>query len=503
MNTLSSLLPSPIYRAQEIKLIEETLAKQPTPLGLMEKAGLAAAELGRELFIDKPVVLILAGPGNNGGDALVAARYLKSWFYQVTVVFTGNVEKLPPDAAKSLQSWKDAGGTVNDSIPDNVQWDWVVDGLFGIGLARDLDKRYLDLVKRVNQMQLPVLALDIPSGLDSDSGQPFRAAIRATHTLTFLALKPGLLTAYGPDYCGEIHLDQLGIEPETLPPSKGNLLTQKQVIFALKPRPLNSHKGMLGSVGILGGANTMTGAALLAGRAALKCGAGRVYVGMLADSAPAVDILQPELMLCAPEQLLEIEGISCLVAGPGLGQSDRALALLQNAISSDLPLILDADALNLIAVHPDLASQLQNRKSASILTPHPAEAGRLLGCSNHEIQQDRIGSALVIASRLNSIVVLKGAGSICAFTDETWYINPTGNPGLSSAGMGDVLSGMIGALIAQKLKPKQAILLSVYLHGAAADKLVSRGIGPIGLTASEVTDEAKHLLNNWVYGKNS
>ena len=490
---------SPIFRAQEIKLIEQQIASLSNPPILMEKAGLAAAEMARNLLQDKTSVLILAGPGNNGGDALVAARYLKSWWYNVTLVFTGTPEKLPPDAAKALLAWQETGGILLTDIPENTQWDLIIDGLFGIGLARDLNSRHLELVKQVNQMKLPVLALDIPSGLDSDTGQPFRAAIRATHTLTFIAYKPGLFTAYGPDYCGKVHLATLDIPRESLPEAKGHLLAQQEMASALKPRPLNSHKGMLGSVAILGGAKSMTGAALLAGRAALKCGAGRVYVGMLDSEVPALDGMQPELMLRTPEHLFDEENLSCLVVGPGLGQSDAALHWLQKAIASDLPLILDADALNLIATHAEIAEQLKSRKAASIMTPHPAEAGRLLDCSNHEIQQDRIGSALVIASRFNSMVVLKGAGTICALPNDHWYINPTGNPGLSSAGMGDVLSGMIGALIAQRLNAKQAMLLSVFLHGAAADSLVNQGIGPIGLTASEVTDEARNLLNRWVY----
>ncbi len=499
MNNVLNSVNFPIFKASEIKLIEQQILNFQNPPNLMERAGLAAAELARELLQNNSSVLILAGPGNNGGDALVAARHLKSWWFNVTVIFTGTMENLPPDAAQALLSWQAAGGNLSSEIRPDAHWDLIIDGLFGIGLARDLSGRHLEWIKQVNQMKRPVLALDIPSGLDSDTGQPFRAAIRATHTLTFIAYKPGLFTAYGPDYCGKIHLATLDIPTTQLPSAKGHLLALQEVAAALKPRPLNSHKGMLGSVGILGGAKSMTGAALLAGRAALKCGAGRVYVGMLDNEVPALDALQPELMLRAPEHLFDEENLSCMVVGPGLGQSDTALNWLHKAIATDLPLILDADALNLIAAHADIADQLKSRKAANILTPHPAEAGRLLGCSNHEIQQDRIGSAQVISSRFNSMVVLKGAGSICALPNDHWFINPTGNPGLSSAGMGDVLSGMIGALIAQRINTKQAMLLGVFLHGAAADSLVNQGVGPIGLTASEVMDEARKLLNQWVY----
>jgi hydroxyethylthiazole kinase-like uncharacterized protein yjeF len=487
--------------AHEIRAVERGVASLPAPPALMEQAGLAAAELARELLHNQSSVLILAGPGNNGGDALVAARHLKSWWFKVDVVFTGSPDKLPPDAARALQAWLDAGGTLHHDIPQQGRWGLAIDGLFGIGLARELDERHLRLVKQLNRMELPVLALDIPSGLDSDTGQRLGAAVRATHTLTFIALKPGLFTAYGPDYCGEVRLDTLGIAPAAFTTPKGFLLQRRQVASALKPRPRNSHKGMLGSVGILGGAASMCGAALLAGRAALKLGSGRVYVGLLAPDAPAVDVLQPELMLRTPEQIFEVDGLSCLVVGPGLGQSPQALQLLRRAVATELPLILDADALNLIAANPDLAPLLHSRKAATISTPHPAEAARMLGCTTHDVQQDRIGSALVLAHRLNSLLVLKGAGSICAAPDETWHINPTGNPGLSSAGMGDVLSGMLGALLAQRLNPLQATLLAVYLHGAAADDLAAQGIGPIGMTASEIVDASRALLNAWVYQK--
>jgi hydroxyethylthiazole kinase-like uncharacterized protein yjeF len=465
----------------------------------MERAGLAAAELARELLVDGGSVLVIAGPGNNGGDALVAARHLKDWWFQVTVVFPGDTARLPPDAAAALQAWLKAGGELKKNIPGGGGWDLVVDGLFGTGLARDLTDDYLRLVREVNRLGLPVLALDVPSGLDSDTGQLFRAAVRASHTLTFIALKPGLLTAYGPDYCGTVHLDTLGLDPATLLPPSGWLLTREEVATALKPRPLNSHKGLLGSVGILGGAPSMSGAALLAGRAALKLGAGRTYVALFAPDAPAVDVGQPELMLCPPERLFELEHLSCLVAGPGLGQSAEAAGGLRRALETGLPLVLDADALNLIAASSELQTLLRKRNGGSVLTPHSAEAARLMASTTHDIQQDRVAAAVALAKRFNSLVVLKGAGSICASPDGIWFINPTGNPGLSSAGMGDVLSGMIGALIAQRLAPRQALLLAVYLHGAAADEQVARGIGPIGLTATEVTDAARNLINRWVY----
>jgi hydroxyethylthiazole kinase-like uncharacterized protein yjeF len=490
---------TPIYFSHEIRQLEQK-ARNSGATGLMERAGLAAAKLARELLAGKASVLVIAGPGNNGGDALVAARHLKAWRFMVAVAFAGDANKLPADAANALQAWREAGGEILDAIPVDGKWDMVIDGLFGIGMARELSGRHLELVREINRMNLPVLALDIPSGLDADAGQTFRAAVRASHTLTFIALKPGLLTAYGPDYCGQIHVDTLGLDAPALLQPCGWLLEKSEVAAALKPRPRNSHKGMLGSVGILGGATSMCGAALLAGRAALKLGAGRVYTALLADAAPAVDMGQPELMLCSPEKLFQLDQLSCLAVGPGLGQSPQAIQWLRQALETELPLVLDADALNLLSLHDDLQELTKSRQGGTILTPHAAEAARLLASTTHDIQQERVHTATLIAQRLNSLVVLKGAGSICATPKGEWFVNPTGNPGMSSAGMGDVLSGMIAALIAQRLTPQSALLLAVYLHGAAADDLVERGIGPIGLTATELADAARMLLNRWVYG---
>lgn len=488
----------PLYRSQDIRSIEKAAALLSPAATLMESAGKATAELAIQLLGNRYAVLVLAGPGNNGGDALVAARLLREHCYQVTMVLAGDPARLPAEASAALQAWLQSGGSISPAIPADGHWDLVLDGLFGIGLDRDLDGVYLELVKQLNRMETPILSLDIPSGLDSETGQPFRAAVRADHTLTFIGLKPGLFTAYGPDYCGQLHLDTLGLPAEILPSSKGQLIGASEVSGFLKPRPRNSHKGMLGNVGVLGGAASMSGAALLAGRAALLLGAGRVYLGLLDENAPSIDFLQPELMLRDPDSLLETD-LDCLVIGPGLGQSARALDYLERALRSGHKLVLDADALNLLGTHIELQDLLKTRTPASILTPHPTEAGRLLGCSNHDIQQDRIGSAQVLASRLDSLILLKGAGTVCAFPDNSWHINPSGNPGLSSAGMGDILCGMIAALLGQRIPAEKAALLAVYLHGLAADVLVENGTGPIGLTASEVTLSARRLLNQWIY----
>ncbi len=273
-------------------------------------------------------------------------------------------------------------------------------------------------------------------------------------------------------------------------------ITRKLVASFLKPRPKDSHKGLFGTVTVIGGATGTVGAALLAGRAALKMGAGCVHVGLLAENAPAVDVNCPELMLHAAADALKSTKPDVLVIGCGLGHGAAAQKILYDALMLDAALVLDADALNIIAQRPDLRGMLFGRKQPAVFTPHPGEAARLLGCSTEDIQNDRPRSTLSLAQKLGGDVVLKGAGSICATRGARLHINQTGNPGMSSAGMGDVLAGMIGALIAQGLSSEEALLLGVHLHGAAGDELAKHQ-ATLGMTATEATEWARWLLNQW------
>lgn len=268
----------------------------------------------------------------------------------------------------------------------------------------------------------------------------------------------------------------------------------------LRPRPADCHKGSLGSVGIVGGDAGMVGAALLAGRAALWLGVGRVYVGLL-DERLAVDALQPELMITRPESVQGLTAPGCLVVGPGMGRSDRAAQLLHTALHAQLPLLIDADGLNLLAATPVLQTALRERAAATVLTPHPGEAGRLLGVKASQIQADRPASIRALVERHGCLVVLKGAGTLVHAPGGRLWHNPTGNAGMAAPGMGDVLSGMIAALMAQGLTAEQAAVLGVHLHGAAGDAAVQAGLGPLGLTAGEVAWAARRLLNRWVYGE--
>ncbi|MSQ73740.1 MAG: NAD(P)H-hydrate dehydratase [Betaproteobacteria bacterium] len=478
-----------LFLTADIRRIESRHRDQP----LMERAGLATAQLARQLAAGngKPI-LIFAGPGNNGGDAFVAARYLKQWFFAVTVVFPSDPAQLPPDAAAAHAQWLAAGGTTSSNPPQTGGWSLVIDGLLGIGITRDVAGHYAQWVGIINSTRTPVLAIDIPSGLNADSGKIHGACVRATHTITFIGAKPGLFTFDGPDHCGEIVVDdlELGNDPQTGP---GTVLGA--ATHALAPRLRNTHKGSHGSVGIIGGDSGMVGAALLAGRAALNLGAGRVYVGLLAHDAPLLDAAQPELMLRNAGEVLKLDHLSCLAIGPGLGQSPDAAFYLQCALESRLPLVIDADALNTIAASEKLKTRLKQMVTAKVLTPHPAEAARLLGCSTQEVQADRISAATTLAAQFNAHIVLKGAGSVCASPGQPWRINTSGNPGMASAGMGDVLAGIIAALIAQGAEAQPAMDTAVWLHGAAADACVANDIGPVGLTAGDTVDVARHILN--------
>ena len=276
---------------------------------------------------------------------------------------------------------------------------------------------------------------------------------------------------------------------------KSKTLIQSMFLPALPSRALDTHKGHFGSVAIVGGDTGMVGAVLLAARAALFCGAGRVYAAFLSNDAPSVDTCHPEIMLHSAATLTNLTQLHCVVIGPGLGQSKAAINLLEFCMAQFVALLIDADALNLIGQHTQLQEIVKNRQAETIITPHPAEAARLLNTTVEYIQQNRVESAQNLAYKFKAICVLKGAGTIVADAAGNWFINSTGNPGLASGGTGDVLSGIISSLIAQALSGLQAAKLGVYVHGAAADALVAEGVGPVGLTASEVALEARRQIN--------
>ena len=494
-----TMTPSSIANVESAPIVTiealRTLEKRHADMALMERAGVAAAETARAIVGNRsgPVV-VLAGPGNNGGDAFVVARWLRAWFYDVVTVFCGRADTLPADAAIAFKAYRDAGGTTAESPPEACPA-LIVDGVFGVGLRRPPKDLHATLIEWANRSEAPVLALDVPSGLDAATGNAFAPAIHADATATFIALKPGLLTGDGIDLCGTISIHSLGIDVD---PREAGCWLQWSALSRALPEVLrrdrrNVHKGTFGTLSIVGGAAGMVGAPLLAGRAAMKVGAGQVRVGFVARDHPCVDIVTLELMLDDADDVIDVA--DALLIGPGLGTDNAARGYLERTLAIAKPLVIDADALNLIAEDPSLRAALRARRAPTVATPHPAEAARLLATDTKHVQADRVSAALTLARDINASVVLKGAGSVLAYPDGRFDINATGGPALATAGSGDVLAGMIGALVAQRLDAKTALRYAVCLHGAAADALVANGVGPLGLTASELAEAARGLVN--------
>ena len=484
-------MSTPLRTLADIRAAERRALDALPAHDLMQRAGQAAAAWIASHFPATGPVWVLAGPGNNGGDGWVAAQTLATAGYPVRVLCADPQGPLPPDAAWARQRCLAAGVPAAVAWPEDSSPGLIVDALFGIGLTRPPAAPYDDWIGHCNTAPCPVVSLDLPSGLQCDGGRAFEPAVRATHTLTFLADKPGLHTGDGPDHSGTVVVLDLDVPV----PGQGALLEPADFAALWPRRRRNTHKGQFGAVGVLGGSPGMAGAALLAAEAALKCGAGRVWLAPLdpALSGAQVALRCPELMGATPEALLAQPALTALVIGPGLGQSSQAAALLEQALALPCALVLDADALTLLGAHSGWTDRVCARAAPTLLTPHPAEARRL---QPETAGMDRVSTALDLASRYRSRVVLKGCGSVLAEPDGDWWINASGNAGLSAPGMGDVLAGALGALLGQGPSPLQALQLAVHAHGAAADACVAAGRGPVGLTASEVTDALRQQLNS-------
>jgi hydroxyethylthiazole kinase-like uncharacterized protein yjeF len=482
----------PVLAVAAIRALEKSARGAP----LMARAGAAAAKVAGEMLARASgAIVVLAGPGNNGGDGVDVAARLAAAFHDVAVVFRDDASKLPAEAAHAWQAFLATGALARHDPPAGKPA-LVVDALFGIGIARPLAPRHAELVEWANACGAPILALDVPTGLDADTGIAVAPAIRADATATFLAMKPGLLTAAGPELAGTVSVHRLGV-PVDAAHATGHRLDWPTLAACLPGvlhrRVRNAHKGTFGTLAVIGGADGMQGAPLLAARAAQRLGAGKVVVGFASSAHPGVDFAAPELMLRDADAALDVA--DAIVIGPGLGQSASARAILAKAIAAPPTLVLDADALNLVAGDAQLRAALRSRHAPRILTPHPAEAARLRDTDVAGIQRDRCAAARAIAHEFGAHVVVKGAGSVLAHPDGRYDINASGNPALATAGTGDVLAGMIGALVAQGIDAVDALRIGVCAHGAAADALVARGIGPLGVPASAIADAARDLVN--------
>lgn len=450
--------PWPLFDIAAIRRAEQSAAAQLPPHTLMQRAGLAVARLALAVAPHARTVWVACGPGNNGGDGLEAALHLKQWGQQPVVSWLGREESMPPDAKASLRRAREAGVAFSATPP--ASWDLGIDALLGIGAGRALEGPLLEAAGRLNGSPAPVLAVDIPSGLSADTGGG--TGVQAQHTLSLLALKPGLFTANGRDAAGQAWLDDLGA-----PPADAEACAWLAGPPPIARRPHASHKGSYGDVAVVGGATGMVGAALLAASAALHAGAGRVYVAALGD-APAYDPDQPELMFRACDHL----AVDSMAVAAGCGGGDAIRGALPRLLSTAAALVLDADALNALAADSQLQALLQargRRGRPTVLTPHPLEAARLLGTGTAQVQANRIAAARALAQRFQCVVVLKGSGTVTAQAGGRALINPTGNAGLATAGTGDVLAGMIAARLAQGETAFDAAWSAVHRHGAAAD----------------------------------
>ncbi len=471
----------------------------------MLRAGAAVAAFAVSLVKKKrgANILVLAGPGNNGGDAWVAAAALIKSGQRVMVFEPVPQKQREPAAKNAIAAFRKATGLVVTKFPVEAKFDLIIDGLFGIGLKRAPEGVFADAITHANANadanHTPILAIDVPSGLVSDTGVALGVAIHADYTLTFLGAKPGLYTADGVDVAGEISIDTLGIAATA---TQGEILNRTNIAPLIPKRRNSSHKGTFGNVGIIGGASGMIGAAVLAARAALHMGPGKVFAGFNAKDAPGFDTINPEIMVRPADELVADTTLTAMAIGMGLGVDKSARRILKAALARALPTVIDADALTIISANPSIYAAPQAKMAETprqclslIFTPHPGEAARLLDIAVNEIQSDRVHAAKSIAVKFNAVTILKGVGTIIATPDGQYWINTSGNPGMASGGMGDALSGMIASFLAQGMNALDAAKLGVYLHGAAADECLAHGMAPLGLTASEVIFEARTLLN--------
>lgn len=488
-------LPHTLYRAEGARALDRVAIEEFGIPGivLMERAGEAAFNLLRKRWPRARHIAVLCGGGNNGGDGFVLARHAHRQRLPVTVFLLADPQNLHGEALEAYRAMTREGLVAEQVLPDTLAgYDVLVDALLGTGLSADVRDPFRHAIELVNAARRPVLALDIPSGLSADSGAVLGAAVRAEATITFIGLKQGLLTGAGPGLCGEIQFDSLQVPAdvhERVSPSARRIDYHGQT-FLLPPRLRSAHKGDHGHVLVVGGDHGMCGAVRLAGEAALRAGAGLVSVATRAAHAPLLSAQRPELMchgVESPEDLDPLLSRITLVAiGPGLGRGTWGQAMFRRILGLKTPMVVDADALNLLAGEPV-------RRDHWILTPHPGEAGRLLGCTSGEIQQDRFAAVRAIQERHGGIIVLKGAGTLVCVPGGEISLCSEGNPGMGSGGMGDVLTGVIAALVAQDVPLADAARLGACLHAAAADRAAHGG--ERGLLASDLMPHLRRLAN--------
>ncbi|HET7174897.1 MAG TPA: NAD(P)H-hydrate dehydratase [Gammaproteobacteria bacterium] len=488
-------LPEALFTSAQVRELDRVAiekARIPAP-ELMQRAGHGAWRILANQWPGVGRILVLCGAGNNAGDGYVLAAEAQVQGREVTLLTLGDPARLPAAAAEMRGRFLKAGGTETKFDGKLPPADLIVDALLGTGLDRLLQGDWLRAVEAVNAAGLPVLSLDIPAGLNADTGTEMAGAVRADVTVTFIGLKTGLFTGAGPECCGLLRFDDLGVPASVYagtPPRALRLRSSRMRERHLPPRRRDAHKGDFGHVLVVGGDQGMGGAARLCAEAALRTGAGLVSIATRRGHVEALLAGLPEAMSRAVESAEELAPLlaraSVVAVGPGLGQDAWGKALLQKILASPLPLVVDADALNLLAKSPA-------KRGNWILTPHPGEAARLLDATKAHVQGDRFTAVEALARRFDAVTVLKGSGSLIAVLGETTSVCTAGNPGMAAPGMGDVLTGVIAALVAQGLALSDAARMGVYVHASAGDLAARQG--ERGLIARDLMEPLRRLVN--------
>ncbi len=484
-------LPEKLYQAEQVREMDRVAIDDLGFPGikLMRNAGYAVFQLIlKEYSIDHPV-LIFTGAGNNAGDGFVIALLAMTSGYQHQVISVSDPEKLTGDAQLAYQDYAQHGGTVQPFDASlSLNKAVIVDALLGTGLNRPVDGNYADAIRWINNTALPVIAVDIPSGLNADKGNVMGIAVKAAFSVSFIALKQGMFSGQAAEYCGKIIYHDLGLDMALFDHIPASARLIQPAVFAKRNRC--AHKGHFGHVLIVGGDQGYSGAGRLAAEAALRTGAGRVSLATHASHAAVLNLNRPEMMVHALENEQQLKVLiakaDVIALGPGLGQSEWSNWVFKRVMCCDKPMVVDADGLNLLAQNPE-------KRSNWVLTPHPGEAARLTRQNSNEIEQDRFHWVSLIQQNYGGVVLLKGAGTLVAGSDDV-AVSTTGNPGMASGGMGDSLTGIIAAMLAQSGHGLEAVEKSVYLHGAAADAAAQEQ-GEIGLLASDVIEKIRSILN--------
>ena len=489
-------LPTPLYTAAQVRALDAyAIGTLGVPgYTLMKRAGEAALRYLRTRWPTAHRIVIVCGGGNNGGDGYVLARFAQAAGLNITVLAASPVEGLRGDAQQACRDFQASGGRVQPfTAPPLAEGEVIVDALLGTGLSCTVRAQAAQVIRAINAAGRPVLALDVPSGLDSDRGVALGESVRATGTMCFIALKAGLFVGDGPDFAGNVSFDDLEVAVPATQEFRPRLarIVEAEVVQALPPRARAANKGDFGKVLIVGSGAGMPGATRLTGEACLRVGAGLVTVGVAADNVAAIVSARPEL-ICLPVSQAEdladaLERADVVAIGPGLGRTDWARAAFDRVLACGKPLVVDADALNLLSAAP-------RRRDNWILTPHPGEAGRLLGTSARAVQLDRLAALDALVARYGGTVVLKGAGTLVATAGAIPGLCERGNPGMATPGAGDVLTGAIAGILAQCGDPAVAARIGVWVHAMAGDSGARNG-GERGLLASDIARELRTWVN--------